>query len=84
VKPVQEVKVVPDNDREARIEKMYKEKQERIARQIALREARETVALSTVTAIKDPVVTASKVIEVAEKYFRWLKGEDTAEKNAFC
>lgn len=37
---MQQAKAVNSNDdREARIEKMYREKQERIARQIALREA---------------------------------------------
>ncbi|AEA46855.1 hypothetical protein [Archaeoglobus veneficus] len=71
---MQQVNTIPENDREARIEKMYREKQERIARQIALRVARETVALATATAIKDPVVTASKVIEVAEMYLKWLRG----------
>ena len=81
---MQQVNAIPDNDREARIERMYREKQERIARQIALREARETVALSTVTAVKDPIVSASKVIEVAEMYLKWLKGRDTVEKNSYC
>jgi hypothetical protein len=62
------------SERDARIEKMYKEKQERIARQVALKEARETVMASPTTAIKDPEVTAQKVIKVADIYLRWVQG----------
>ena len=60
-------------DKDARIEKMHKEKQERIARQIALREARETVMASPATVIKDPEVIAHKVTKVAEIYLRWIQ-----------
>ena len=73
----------PNNDksRDERIERMYKEKQERIARQIALREARETIALWAATHLKDPSAIAATVIEVADKYFNWLdKGEESKSK----
>ncbi|WP_456478149.1 hypothetical protein [Geoglobus ahangari] len=60
-------------DRDERIERMYKEKQERIARQIALREARETVALSAAAPLKDPSAIAANIIEIAEEYLKWLK-----------
>ena len=63
------------NDRDARIEKMHREKQERIARQVALREARETVALSAAIQFKDPEVTSEKILKIAEKYLSWLRGE---------
>ncbi|MBE8539437.1 hypothetical protein [Geoglobus acetivorans] len=62
-------------DRDERIERMYREKQERIARQIALREARETVALWAAAPLKDPSVVAAKVIEIADEYLKWLKKE---------
>ena len=67
----------PNNDksRDERIERMYKEKQERIARQIALREARETIALWATAPLKDPSAVAAKVIEVADEYLKWLKKE---------
>jgi len=60
--------------REERIERMYREKQERIARQIALREARETVTASPAIVAKDPEAVAGKIIKVAERYYRWLQG----------
>ncbi len=64
---------MPSDDRDARIERMHKEKQERIARQIALKEARETVMASPATAIKDPEIIAHKVTRVANIYLRWIQ-----------
>ncbi|MBO8183114.1 MAG: hypothetical protein H0Z28_10040 [Archaeoglobus sp.] len=55
---------------------MHREKQERIARQIALKEARETVMASPATAIKDPEIIAHKVTKVAEIYLRWIQEPD--------
>jgi|Deesub1362B_J571_1020462.scaffolds.fasta_scaffold10338_4 hypothetical protein len=66
---------MPPDDRDAKIEKMYREKQDRIARQIALKEARETVMASPATAIKDPEVIATKVTKVAEIYLHWIQGK---------
>ncbi len=63
------------SDRDSRIEKMYREKQERIARQVALREARETVALSAAIQFKDPEVVADKVLKIAERYLTWIRGD---------
>ena len=60
------------NDKDKRIERMFKDKQYRIAKQIALREARETVALSSATSLKDPAIVAAKVIEIAEEYLKWI------------
>lgn len=62
-------------DRDVRIEKMHREKQERIARQVALREARETVALSAAIQFKDPEVVAEKVVKIAERYLTWIRGD---------
>ena len=68
--------------RDEKIEKMNREKQERIARQVALREARETVALSAATGLKDPEVIAGKILNVAETYLRWLRGEQANISNS--
>ena len=53
---------------------MYRDKQERIARQVTLREAVQTVALSAATALKDPEVIAGKVLNVAQMYLHWIRG----------
>ena len=59
-------------NREEKIERMYREKNERISRQIALKEARETVLASPATMVKDPEVIAAKIIKVAEVYRKWI------------
>ena len=51
---------------------MFKDKQDRIARQIALQVAGQTVVVNPASAVKDPEVITGKVIRVAEIYYRWI------------
>jgi|GEM_PF-3053471 hypothetical protein len=55
-----------------RIEKMFRDKQDRIARQIALQVAGQTVVVNPASAVKDPDIITSKVIRVAEIYYNWI------------
>ncbi len=59
--------------RDERIEKMYREKQERIARHTALKLAVEVVTASEQTRLSSPDKNASKVVEVAERFYEWLR-----------
>ncbi len=61
--------------REERIEKMYREKQERIARHTALKLAVEVVTASEQSRLSSPDKNAGKVVEVAERFYDWLRGE---------
>ena len=60
--------------REERIEKMYREK-ERIARHTALKLAVEVVTVSEQSRLSSPDRNAGKVVEVAERFYDWLRGE---------
>ena len=82
VKPVQQVNAIPEQRQRSEDKKDVQGEAGAHARQIALRGSRETVALSTVTAIKDPVVTASKVIEISEMYLEWLNGKNSTIKHS--
>ena len=62
-------------NKEERIEKMYREKQERIARHTALKLAVEVVVSSEQSRLSSPEKNASKVVEVAERFLEWLRGE---------
>jgi hypothetical protein len=60
--------------KEERIEKMYREKQERIARHTALKLAVEVVTASEQSRLSTPDKNASKVLELAERFYEWLRG----------
>jgi|Deesub1362B_J571_1020462.scaffolds.fasta_scaffold00473_4 hypothetical protein len=55
-----------------RIERMFKDKQDRIDRQIALQVAGQIVTVNPASAVKDPEVITSKVLRVAEIYYNWI------------
>lgn len=59
-------------NRDERINEMFADKQERIARQIALQSAVETVTVNPASQIKDPKVIGSKALEIAEMYYMWI------------
>lgn len=54
------------------VSRMFADKQERIARQIALQSAVETVTVNPASQIKDPRVIGSKVLEIADLYYNWI------------
>lgn|GEM_PF-1763775 len=60
--------------KDERIEKMYREKQERIARHTALKAAINIVALSEHSKLADAEKTAGKVLDLAERFYEWLRG----------
>jgi len=51
---------------------MFKDKQDRIDRQIALQVAGQIVTVNPASAVKDPEVITSKVLRVAEIYYNWI------------
>ncbi len=54
------------------VSQMFADKQERIARQIALQSAVETVTVNPASQIKDPKIIGSKVLEIADLYYKWI------------
>ena len=60
--------------RDEKIERMYREKQERIARHTALKLAVEVVVASEQSRLSSPEKNASKVLDLAEKFYGWLRG----------
>ena len=55
-----------------KISRMFADKQERIARQVALQSAVDTVTVNPASQIKDPKVIGSKALEIAEIYYKWI------------
>lgn len=65
-------KAVTKMDESERINRMFRDKQDRIARQIALQVAGETVTINPASRVKDPKILAHKVIEIANIYYEWI------------
>ena len=59
--------------RDEKIERMYREKQERIARHTALKLAVEVVTASEQSRLSSPDKNVSKVLEVADRFYGWLR-----------
>ncbi len=56
---------------------MYREKRERIARHAALKLAVEVVIASEQSRLSSPEKSASKALDLAEKFYDWLRGSAT-------
>lgn len=56
-----------------RINRMYRQKQNRIARQTALQSAVDTVIVNPASQIKEPSILANKILEVAGIYLGWIE-----------
>ncbi len=59
-----------------RIEEMHREKNRRIAKQVALKAAVDVVSISEPSKLLSPEKLSRKVVDVAEEFYRWLEGRE--------
>jgi len=59
-----------------RIEEMHREKNRRIARQVALKAAVDVVCTSEPCKFHKPEKLSEMVVEVAEEFYKWLEGRE--------